>query len=99
SCATLYPSRRIRCACSPPLPYSSRFTRRPPPSTPFPYTTLFRSDDDAPATAGPYPRLVGEDRNLDLKGRVGADGHRGWLGALADELCGQGGDHHAVIGA
>src|SRR5699024_5568989 len=44
-------------------------------------------------------RLVGEDRNLDLKGRVGADGHRGWLGALADELCGQGGDHHAVIGA
>src|SRR5699024_11624204 len=70
-----------------------------PPAVPVLCPPPFFFDDDAPASAGPYPRLVGEDRDFHLKGRVGADGHRGWLGTLADELCGQGGAHHAVIGA
>src|SRR5688572_33439348 len=61
--------RRRRAGC-----WRSRFflmLRRPPKSTLFPYTTLFRSDlDDAPEQAGDEPAA------LDVATAIGDDGDR-----------------------
>src|SRR5947207_11451076 len=43
------------------LPFFFSMLRRPPRSTLFPYTTLFRSDGDLGDSSGRHPRLVVED--------------------------------------
>src|SRR3712207_8354921 len=63
--------------------------RRPPRSTLFPYTTLFRSAGHGPSTGGrdallQLAHLVGEGRLVAHRGRHAAQ-QRGHLGARLDE--------------
>src|SRR3712207_7925035 len=60
--------------------------RRPPRSTLFPYTTLFRSALPRPDDAGPARQADRPDRQQDLLGRRRAIGHpiRGPEGAAED---------------
>src|SRR3712207_8461682 len=64
--------------------------RRPPTSTLFPYTTLFRSVDQdrgGAAVAGQHPRLRGRDEVAEAEG-AGGRAHRG-----AEQVAGRDGDH------
>src|SRR2546425_8569947 len=54
--------------------------RRPPRSTLFPYTTLFRSPDVARADGQPTERLLGDRQQQECE----AEGVRLWLGQLRD---------------
>src|SRR2546426_6475464 len=68
--------------------------RRPPRSTLFPYTTLFRSDGRLRGEGGgesDEPIGVGQDLALDLLGRGEAPGP---VGLAVDQLEHPGGGHH-----
>src|SRR3712207_8736465 len=51
--------------------------RRPPRSTLFPYTTLFRSPDAGPAAAAPRRRRAGFQRHQGHPGTAGGTARRG----------------------
>src|SRR5690606_41558081 len=60
--------------CSSTAPFFLPMMRRPPTATLFPYTTLFRSDEEEPAAAGD-DRGGQEDGEAEL-GQARGDGHQ-----------------------
>src|SRR3712207_6956315 len=62
--------------------------RRPPRSTLFPYTTLFRSHDDGVVLVGAHGRgaLAGQDAGDEERGAVDAHGLADGVDALTEEV-------------